>query len=104
MASGEVITECYVARGSPLSTALTTLSRSRFWVLMNEKIMTAKIRFMRKNWPTTMIKTQYSAPKIEMSTSIKFWSWTCQLSELMIWKTESKEVKTLSKFVTPYMM
>ncbi len=52
---------------------------------MNEKIITAKIKFIKKNWPTMIMATTKMAPKIGMSMSIKFSIYWYQVSELMIW-------------------
>ena len=39
---------------------------------MKEKMITARIKFIRKNWPTIIIANVNIAPNMGISTSIKF--------------------------------
>ena len=80
---------------------LISSSISFFCVLINEKMMTARIRFMRKNYPTMIIEMTNITPTAGMSTAMKFSKYWYPMSELLIWNTLRRLEPRLSKFVIP---
>lgn len=64
-------------------------------------MITARIRFIKKNYPMTTSSTEYKAPKNGMSASIRLHMYMYQVSEVTIWKIVNKDLPMLSKFVIP---